>query len=232
MVVFVLLDLCCSYALSYYHVNRQIAYIFINVRYVHVFKTINTFFYSVVDEARNTKKILRLSDWYEHAGDIVEDDNFDGLVRGMVTQPEKNTDHNYDDEIKSYFGRFGKSYGDDLFTTDIHRNRYHGLASYNSYREYCGLSKATSFDGFADLIAREDVDKLKLLYASHEDVDLFIGGSLETHVDNALAGPTFLCIITEQFLRSRKGDRFFYENGSNKQTSFSPGINFFFVYII
>lgn len=56
---------------------------------------------------------------------------------------------------------------------------------------------------------------LQVLYEHPEDVDLTVGASLETHVPGALAGPTFLCILTEQFYRTRVGDRFFYENGEN-----------------
>jgi peroxidase len=43
---------------------------------------------------------------------------------------------------------------------------------------------------------------------------LTVGASLEAHVSGALAGPTFLCILTEQFYRTRVGDRFFYSHGS------------------
>jgi peroxidase len=50
---------------------------------------------------------------------------------------------------------------------------------------------------------------------SHEDVDLTVGASLEAHVSGALAGPTFLCILTEQFYRTRVGDRYFFERGDN-----------------
>jgi peroxidase len=57
------------------------------------------------------------------------------------------------------------------------------------------------------------------LYVSHEDVDLTVGGSLESHVSGALAGPTFLCILTEQFYRTRVGDRYWYEHGD--ETGFS-----------
>jgi peroxidase len=56
---------------------------------------------------------------------------------------------------------------------------------------------------------------LKSLYVSHEDVDLTVGASLESHVAGALAGPTFLCILTEQFYRTRVGDRYFYERGDH-----------------
>ena len=57
---------------------------------------------------------------------------------------------------------------------------------------------------------------MKSLYVSPEDVDLTVGGSLEAHVAGALAGPTFLCILTEQFYRTRVGDRFFYERGDKE----------------
>lgn len=61
---------------------------------------------------------------------------------------------------------------------------------------------------------------MRSLYTSHEDVDLTVGGSLEQHVAGALAGPTFLCILTEQFYRTRVGDRYFYEHG-DQETAFS-----------
>lgn len=57
---------------------------------------------------------------------------------------------------------------------------------------------------------------MKSLYASHEDVEVTVGASLESHVAGALAGPTFLCILTEQFYRTRVGDRHFFEHGEEK----------------
>jgi peroxidase len=65
------------------------------------------------------------------------------------------------------------------------------------------------------------VSNLRSLYVSHEDVDLTVGASLEAHVAGTLAGPTFLCILTEQFYRTRVGDRFFYEHGST-DVAFTP----------
>lgn len=50
------------------------------------------------------------------------------------------------------------------------------------------------------------------LYEHPDDVDLTVGGSLEVHVPGTLAGPTFLCILTEQFYRTRVGDRYWFEN--------------------
>lgn len=43
-------------------------------------------------------------------------------------------------------------------------------------------------------------------------MELIVGGSLERTVPGTLVGPSFLRILTEQFYRSRVGDRFWFEN--------------------
>ncbi|XP_017489483.1 PREDICTED: peroxidase [Rhagoletis zephyria] len=139
-------------------------------------------------------------------------DNFDSLTRGHATQPEELTDINFDREIKHFLLRRNMPFGGDLRAIDIQRNRDHGLASYNDLREFCGLKRASSWEDYGDLIELNIIEKMKSLYASHEDVDLTVGGAVEAHITGALAGPTFLCILTEQFYRTRVGDRFWYEN--------------------
>lgn len=51
------------------------------------------------------------------------------------------------------------------------------------------------------------------MYDDAADVDFFIGGILEKPVPGAIVGPTFQCIIGEQFVRKKFGDRFWYEVG-------------------
>lgn len=78
--------------------------------------------------------------------------DFEGFVRGMVTQMTETFDRNYDEEIRSYLFRNGRTFGSDLKALDIQRGRDHGLGSYNDLRAFCGLPRATSWEGFIDLI--------------------------------------------------------------------------------
>lgn len=65
--------------------------------------------------------------------------------------------------------------------------------------------------------------KLANVYRTPDDIDLFVGGLLETARDDAVVGPTFSEIIADQFTRLRKGDRFFYEHGPEiNPGSFTP----------
>ena len=57
----------------------------------------------------------------------------------------------------------------------------------------------------------QDIPKLKRLYSSINDVDLYVGGLLETPIKGSMLGPTFTCIIGENFYRWKFSDRFFYE---------------------
>ena len=100
----------------------------------------------------------------------------------------------------------------DLAAINIQRGRERGLPGYNIFRSFCGLQKATSFDQFKGEIPSADVEKMAQIYQNPDDVDLFVGGLLENHEGTGALGPTFACLIAEQFQRLRSGDRFWYEN--------------------
>ena len=53
---------------------------------------------------------------------------------------------------------------------------------------------------------------LNLIFQDVEDIDLFIGGLAERPLSGAVVGPTFGCLLGQQFQILKKGDRFWYEN--------------------
>ena len=63
------------------------------------------------------------------------------------------------------------------------------------------------------------------MYSRIEDVDLFIGAISEKLVPGSTLGPTFQCIVGDQFRRLRLGDRFWYEE-PNQVGSFTLGNNY------
>jgi hypothetical protein len=75
----------------------------------------------------------------------------------------------------------------------------------------------SDFTKFEDLLAifpQSYVDLLKAEYDSVKDIDLIIGGSLESFqmLDKDLVGETFDCIIREQYKRVVAGDAYFFTN--------------------
>jgi len=62
------------------------------------------------------------------------------------------------------------------------------------------------------------------MYRNVADIDLFVGMTLEKPTfKGAILGSTFSCLISDQFLRTKIGDRFFYEN-QDQSGSFSNGL--------
>ncbi|CAG2188404.1 PXDN [Mytilus edulis] len=80
----------------------------------------------------------------------------------------------------------------DTMSFDIQRGRDHGLPSYNRWREH------------------------------PDDIDLISGAMAERPVSGGIVGPTFACLLGEQFALFKTGDRFFYENDFHP-TGFTKG---------
>ncbi|KAF3430719.1 hypothetical protein E2986_12643 [Frieseomelitta varia] len=168
---------------------------------------------SLTDNKRQNNKTVTLAEYFFKPTIIESDEVFDDLLRGMATQSSQKMDINIVEDITSkLFASNEESLGLDAISLDIQRGRDHGLPGYNHYRKYCGLPSAKSFDDFLDYIPMEMIKKLRTVYAHPDDVDLIIGGMAERPAEDGLLGPTFRCLIFEQFSRTRRTDRFFYDS--------------------
>lgn len=167
-----------------------------------------------VDSSGSMVGKMDLSETFNNPSVLYEKDAFGKLTNGLVTQPAGAYDQFHTDQISNHLFRpFGAASGLDLVAINIQRGRDHGLPGYNKFRSSCGLSPITSWGQMRNEMKPAAAEALQSLYASPDDVDLYIAGISERTAGDGLLGPTFACIVGEQFKRLKNGDRFWYENG-------------------
>ncbi|KAH8382429.1 hypothetical protein KR009_003508, partial [Drosophila setifemur] len=155
-------------------------------------------------------------------GDIGSAGSLHRLLRGLASQRALKRDEFITPELTNHlFQTPGFPFGLDLAAINIQRGRDHGIGPYTAWRVPCGLNPIHSWDDFANVVGPESAKRIGHAYRSVHDIDLFVGGIAERPVVGGLVGPTFACIIAQQFSNSRRGDRFWYENGGF-ESSFTP----------
>nr|XP_018667950.1 peroxidasin-like isoform X2 [Ciona intestinalis] len=146
---------------------------------------------------------------------IVHEGGIDPLIRGLIAKPMKarDSDSNMNEELIERLFSMAEEVALDLGALNIQRGRDHALPFYNEWRQFCNLSSATTFDDLATEIKNPEVrNKLRELYKVPANIDPFVGMIVEDVVPGSRLGPTLACLLTEQFKRTRAGDRFWYEN--------------------
>ncbi|XP_066271799.1 peroxidasin-like [Branchiostoma lanceolatum] len=146
---------------------------------------------------------------------VVEESGVDPLVRGLIGGFAKlvtptNIMH---EELSQKLFALKNQIALDLASLNTQRGRDHGLPFYNDWRAFCNLPRAESFDDLAGEISNSDVrDTLADVYGDVNNIDLWPAAQLEDHEDGARVGPTFRCMLAEQFKAHRDGDRFWYQS--------------------
>ena len=140
---------------------------------------------------------------------LLVEDGIDPILRGLAAKVAQEVDNLCVNEVRNFlFGPPGAG-GFDLVSLNIQRGRDHGLADFNQARVDYGLPPVQSM---AEINPDPKVQQnLSEAYPNINDIDLWVGGLAETHVEGALVGETFHTILKDQFERLRDGDRFWYE---------------------
>ncbi|KAA5542266.1 hypothetical protein FYK55_15820 [Roseiconus nitratireducens] len=134
----------------------------------------------------------------------------DFLINGLTYQRAQEVDSMLVDDVRNFlFGAPGNG-GLDLASLNIQRGRDHGLPSYNAVRMAYGLAPAEDFDD----ISSDPVVQLSLamVYESPDEIDAWVGGLAEDHVQGASVGELVGVALADQFARLRDGDFFFFLN--------------------
>lgn len=143
----------------------------------------------------------------------------DRLLLGFSNQASQRRDEFVADELTNHlFQTPHMPFGMDLAAINVQRGRDHGIPPYTSWREPCGLTPVKNWQDLEAIMSVDTVHRFRSIYQHVDDIDLFSGGLAERPVRGGIVGPVFACIIAQQFLNLREGDRFWYENAA----SFTP----------
>jgi peroxidase len=144
--------------------------------------------------------------------ELNENGGIDPVLRGLADGTAQELDNHLVEDLRSFLFAGPGGPGLDLASLNIQRGRDLGVASYNDLREAMGLERAESFnDVTSDPQLAND---LQSLYGDVDQLDAWVGGLAEDHVNGGLLGETFSTVIIDQFTRLRDGDPF-WSQGSD-----------------
>jgi peroxidase len=140
--------------------------------------------------------------------DVVANGGIDALQRDFAADVAQKSDVYAIGELRNLL--FDPPVALDLIAIDIQRERDLGLGTLNQTREALGLTPYTDFDQITSDPAV--LANLQQIFATVDDVDLFIGGLAEDCASGVMVGETFQKIIAQQFESLRDGDRLWWQN--------------------
>ena len=158
---------------------------------------------------------LNLFEGFFDPSRITDEGGIEPILRGLAHQYAQQIDARISDDLRNllFVGMPGGgpvANGTDLAALNIQRGRDHGLADYNTTRLAFGLSPVA---GFADITSDIDLQNaLMSVYGDVDSIDLWVGMLAEDHAPGASLGLLNMMIVSDQFIRLRDGDRFWYEN--------------------
>ncbi|XP_050340330.1 chorion peroxidase [Bactrocera neohumeralis] len=107
--------------------------------------------------------------------------------------------------------------GLDLVSLNIQRGRDHGLPAYPVFRKHCNLPSTDTWEEMANAIDANTLQSIRKIYSSPHDVDVYTGALSEPPLDDAIFGPLLTCLVSDQFMRLKRGDSHWYERKMGPQ---------------
>lgn len=154
---------------------------------------------------------------------ILRDGTIDSVLRGLLSTPASVFSQGVDEDVRNHlYRKADERFGSDLVAINIHRGRDHAIPGYVTMIKHCYGKDITEWAQLEKYMNPAQIIKYRDLYAHIRDIDLFSGGISEFSLPGAVVGPTFACIIGNQFRNLRFGDRFWFEHG-NQDGSFTEG---------
>ncbi|MCB0642885.1 MAG: T9SS type A sorting domain-containing protein [Phaeodactylibacter sp.] len=134
----------------------------------------------------------------------------DPFFKGMGVQIQQSMDSKVIDAVRNFlFGEPGSG-GLDLASINITRGRERGIPDFNTVRTALNMLPYSSFSELCSDPAV--VSALESLYGTIDHLDAWVGLLSEDRMTDALFGPTHMHILEMQFMNTRDGDRYYFEN--------------------
>lgn len=151
-------------------------------------------------------------------------DSLEGFLRGCQKDSANwfsphLTDY-LSNRVKHDMGPHNPKDGFSLSAWNVNRGRDHGVRSYNDYRPLAGLKKARNWNELT-YIPKKAIERMKQVYASVDDIDLWTGLVSEYPLPDGVLGPTSAYILARGFRDWKYGDRWWFENGHDEKIRLS-----------
>ncbi|XP_055956248.1 peroxidase-like protein 3 [Patella vulgata] len=136
------------------------------------------------------------------------------LVKSVLYNPSETVDRFLTKEITDHLFEVD-DLSFDLAAFNIQRGRDHGLPPYNTFRRLCGLNPVVTF--YSKQLGSGGGAAMARIYRTVDDIDVFAGGLAEPPLRGSQLGPTFTCILAQQFRDLKFGDSFWHETKDRKR---------------
>uniref|UniRef100_A0A672J9W0 Thyroid peroxidase n=1 Tax=Salarias fasciatus TaxID=181472 RepID=A0A672J9W0_SALFA len=145
---------------------------------------------------------------------IVKEGGIEPILRGMVGTAASAVGANtlMAEEVTERMVVLNARRHVDLASLNLQRGRDHSLPGYNSWREFCGLSRVESLEDLREIVRDDEVaEKILRMYGHPDNIDVWLGGLVENLLPGSRTGPLFACLIGRQMKAVREGDRFWWQ---------------------